>query len=203
MKEYPSFTGQIVKTSIYAFDKLDGSHMRAEWSRKRGFYKFGTRKRLLGEDERIFGKVPGIVRDKFSDELTKIFRKNRWDKVVCFFEFYGPNSFCGWHDEKDEHTLGLIDVAADKKGFLEPKDFVKMFGHLDTAALLYRGNPNSEFIESVKNGTLPGMSNEGVVCKGKGKYPGLPLMFKVKSDAWYKALRERCGGDNKLFEELS
>lgn len=28
---------------IYAFDKLDGSNIRFEWSRKRGFYKFGTR----------------------------------------------------------------------------------------------------------------------------------------------------------------
>ena len=203
MKIYPSMDAEIVRQPIYAFDKLDGSNMRAEWSRKRGFYKFGTRKRLLGEDERIFGKVPSLVREKFSEELEKIFRKNRWDKAVCFFEFYGPNSFCGWHDENDEHTVTLIDVAPDRKEILEPRDFVKTFGHLDVAALLYRGNPNSEFIDSVKNRTLSGMTFEGVVCKGKHRSSGRPLMFKVKSHEWYAALREKCAGNKKLFKELS
>lgn len=203
MKTYPTIDAEIAREPIYAFDKIDGSNMRAEWSRKRGFYKFGTRKRLLGEDEHILGKVPGLIRDKFSEELEKIFRKKRWDKVVCFFEFYGPNSFAGWHDENDEHTVTLIDVSPDRKGILEPRDFVKTFGHLDVAELLYRGNPNSEFIDSVRNRTLPGMTFEGVVCKGKFISPGRPLMFKIKSHEWYKALREKCNGDNKLFEELS
>ena len=203
MKIYPSFTTNIVKQPIYAFDKLDGSNVRAEWNKKRGFYKFGTRRRLLGEDEKFFGEVPGLVQTKYSEELEKIFQKNRWDKAVCFFEFYGKNSFAGWHDENDEHTVTLIDVAADRKGLLDPRDFVKKFGHLDIAKLLYRGNPNSEFIESVKKRTLEGMTFEGVVCKGKYKSPGLPLMFKIKSDDWYKALRDKCGDDMKLFEERS
>ena len=157
----------------------------------------------MGEDEKFFGEVPGLVQTKYSEELEKIFQKNRWDKAVCFFEFYGKNSFAGWHDENDEHTVTLIDVAADRKGLLDPRDFVKKFGHLDIAKLLYRGNPNSEFIESVKKRTLEGMTFEGVVCKGKYKSPGLPLMFKIKSDDWYKALRDKCGDDMKLFEERS
>lgn len=203
MKTYPSIDAQIVREPIYAFDKLDGSNVRAEWSRKRGFYKFGTRKRLLAEGERFFGKVPSLVEEEFSDELERIFRKKRWDKAICFFEFYGPNSFAGWHDENDEHALALFDVAPDKKGILEPRDFVKTFGHLNIAELLYRGNPNSEFIDSVRNRTLPGMTFEGVVCKGKYISPGRPLMFKIKSNEWYQALRDRCKGDQKLFEELA
>jgi hypothetical protein len=203
MKTYPTIDAQIVREPIYAFDKLDGSNVRAEWSRKRGFYKFGTRKRLLSEGERFFGKVPGLVQEDFSDELEKIFRKKRWDRAVCFFEFYGPNSFAGWHDEKDEHTLSLFDVVPDKKGILEPREFVKTFGHLNIAELLYRGNPNSEFIDSVRNRTLPGMTFEGVVCKGKYISPGRPLMFKIKSHDWYKVLRDKCNGDKKLYEELA
>lgn len=203
MKTYPSMSADIVREPIYAFDKIDGSNIRAEWSRKREFYKFGTRKRLLGEDEHVFGKTPAMIREKFSEELSNIFRKNRWDKVICFFEFYGPNSFAGWHDEKDEHTVTLIDVAPNRKGILEPKDFVKTFGHLHVAALLYRGNPNSEFIDSVRNRTLSGMTFEGVVCKGKHRSPGRPLMFKIKSHEWYEALRKKCADNKKLFEELS
>jgi hypothetical protein len=43
MKTYPSISRDIVGQPIYAFDKLDGSNIRAEWSKKNGFHKFGSR----------------------------------------------------------------------------------------------------------------------------------------------------------------
>ena len=50
MKEYPSIPYRIHgDLDIIAFGKYDGSNIRAEWSQKKGFYKFGTRKRLLDE----------------------------------------------------------------------------------------------------------------------------------------------------------
>jgi len=97
----------------------------------------------------------------------------------------------------------LIDVAANKKGFLEPKDFIKYFGHLDIPALLYMGNANSEFVESVRDSTLEGMTFEGVICKGKLISPGCPLMFKVKSTAWYQSLKAKCDDDANLFDRLA
>ena len=50
MKQYPSISGKLVNTKIYAFDKLDGSNIRGTWSKKRGFYKFGTRTQMLDEN---------------------------------------------------------------------------------------------------------------------------------------------------------
>ena len=48
MKQYETipYYGDYLGPDIIAFDKIDGSNLRFEWSRKRGFYKFGTRKMI-------------------------------------------------------------------------------------------------------------------------------------------------------------
>lgn len=57
MKYYPSITKEIRHDIyIYAFDKLDGSNIRAEWNSKRGFYKFGTRNQLMDEKTDPWGQ---------------------------------------------------------------------------------------------------------------------------------------------------
>ena len=202
MKTYPTISRDIVGQPIYAFDKLDGNNIRAEWTRKRGFCKFGSRKRLIGTDDSLLGKSQQLILDKYGDDLTRIFREQRWQKATAFFEYHGPNSFIGMHDPNDELTVTLFDVAADKKGILEPRDFLKIFKDIDIAPLLHHGNANSDFIAEVKEGRLEGMTFEGVVCKGKIVTPGRPLMFKIKSQAWLDRLKQKCGDDEKLFTEL-
>ena len=202
MKTYPTINREPQNVPIYAFDKLDGSNIRAEWSRKKGFWKFGSRKRLVGRDEAVLGEAEQLVLDKYGDALGNVFRAQRWQKAVAFFELHGPRSFAGWHHEDDEYTVTLFDVAGDKRGIMEPRPFLKTFGHLDHAPLLYSGNANEPFRDSVRGGELEGMTVEGVVCKGKYVSPGLPLMFKFKNRAWIDRLRERCGDDEKLFEQL-
>lgn len=202
MKAYPSIDGHIQNLPIYAFDKLDGSNIRGEWSRKKGFYKFGTRTRLVDETDTVFGKAPELLRAKYEKDLTDIFRKERYESAVVFFEFHGPNSFVGVHAD-EPHTVTMFDVNPFKKGILEPAEYMKLFGHLSIARLLYRGNPNSEFVEQVKNGTLPGMTFEGVICKAKNpKRTPAPVMFKVKNLAWIQKLRDLCKDDENKFKEL-
>lgn len=201
MKSYPSISKNIQKgLSIYAFAKIDGSNIRAEWSRKRGFYKFGSRNRLLGQDQPIIFKSQEIITNHWSDDLSKIFIKNKWENVICFFEFAGPNSFAGNHQESDDHSVFLIDVNPYKKGILPPKDFLNNFDKLNIAPILYHGTCNEEFVSSVKNGTLNNMPLEGVVCKAKGK--NSPIMFKIKSIAWIDKLKSYCGNDTDKFNRL-
>ncbi len=202
MKTYPTIDRVVVNLPIYAFDKLDGSNIRAEWTRKKGFWKFGSRKCLVGEDNKLLGKAQRLVLDKYDDDLSKLFREQRWQKAVVFFEYHGPRSFAGWHDDRDEHTVTLFDIAGDKKGILEPRTFLKTFGHLDIAPLLYQGNSNSDFSTQVEEGQLEGMTFEGVVCKGKYISPGRPKMFKIKNLAWIEKLKLKCKDDEKLFNEL-
>jgi hypothetical protein len=62
----------------------------------------------------------------------------------------------------------------------------------------------TDLFDRVKQSTLPGMTYEGVVCKGTNdKLTRMPIMFKIKSRAWLDKLKEHCKGDDKLFEKLS
>jgi len=202
MKTYPSITKDIIKEKIYAFDKLDGSNIRVEWNKKNGFHKFGTRKRLLDKNEPTFGRSVDLFLNKYSEDLSRIFIENKWKNTISFFEFFGPSSFAGVHDENEIQDVVLFDVGVEKKGLLEPSLFLKLFQNISHAELLYYGNPNSDFVDSVKNGTLQGMTFEGVVCKGKYRSPGLPLMFKVKNEAWILKLRDLYKDDKKFQEML-
>jgi hypothetical protein len=205
MKEYPSINKDIrTDIMIYAFDKLDGTNIRAEWSKKRGFYKFGTKKCMLGEDHKIFGESIGLIRRKYEENLAEIFLQEKWDSVTCFFEFCGPNSFSGYHDLTEPHDVTLFDVNVYKQGLLNPSDFIDLFQKTGIPKVLYYGKANSFFIEQVRSSTLDNMTFEGVVCKGKNdKKTKMPIMFKVKSRAWLDKLKTICKDDEKLFQQLA
>jgi len=202
MKQYPTISRDILNGSYYAFNKIDGSNIRAEWNRKRGFYKFGSRKRLLGTDQGVLAEAEDLVKSKYEGPITDRFKKKRLERVICFFEFFGPNSFAGFHQEEC-HDVLLFDINVHRKGILGPRDFLDLTEGVEIAPLLYRGNINDIFIQMVRDGTLEGISAEGVVCKGaplKKGYP--PHMFKIKTDAWMQRLKEHCGDDQKMFEAL-
>lgn len=202
MEQYHSITKKIVSRPIYAFDKLDGSNLRVEWTRKNGFCKWGTKTQMMDETNPEFGAGIGLFRAKYERDLHDIFKKERYEKTTAFFEYWSPNSFAGFH-APEPHNVTLFDIKVYKKGYLLPKDFLKLVGHLDVAKLLYHGNPNEDFVKSVQDSTLPGMTLEGVVCKGQEYVtPGMPLMFKVKALAWLNRLKIKCGADETLYERL-
>jgi hypothetical protein len=203
MKEYPTIPSAIRDDiDIYAFSKFDGSNIRAEWNKKKGFYKFGSRHRLLGADEKPLGEAISIVQTKY-ELLNRLFSDNRFESVVCFFEFFGAHSEFGIHAE-EPHDVVLFDVAPYKKGILEPKEFIKLIDdRVEISPVLYYGKANQPFINQVNSGALPGMPFEGVVCKGKNdKKTKMPIMFKVKTHAWYEKLRSHCKGNETLFNVL-
>lgn len=204
MKEYPSIPfKQRDDIYIYAFDKLDGSNIRAEWNHKRGFYKFGSRHQLISSASGVLNKAPDIIQRKYGEELSKVFETNKWRDAICFFEFYGPNSKFGHHQDED-HDVVLIDVNPFKKGILPPKEFIDLFGHLPIPNIVYQGLPTEDFVQGIRASTIPGVTNEGVVCKGKNdKKTLMPIMYKIKSQKWYDELKEFCRGDEELFRKLA
>jgi len=202
MKSYPTIpTKPPFDLPVYVFDKLDGSNIRAEWSKKKGFYKFGTRTRLVDDSDPLFGTTPELIVDKYEDDITKIANDMRWGSAVFFFEFFGPNSGFGLHVDED-HDVVLIDVSVYKKGMLDPKSFINTFSNVDTAAMLYSGNCTSDFISHVREGILPGMTFEGVVCKMKHPKLGVSVGFKIKTLNWLHTLKQHCAGDEEMFEKL-
>ncbi len=198
MYEYPSIAYKgnkeirklMGKIPFYLFEKLDGTNIRSEWSAKRGFYKFGTRKGLFGETHRLFGTAIERIKEQ-EEDLARIFLDNEITRATAFFEFLGESSFAGWHDTREHQECILFDVHVPKRGFIPPKDFVKLFeGVVDIPELVYHGFVDDDVLEEINDGNLYGMSFEGVVCKAANpKNKGDTIMFKIKSQAWYDKVK--------------
>jgi len=202
LEQYPSIDKIIRNTHIYAYDKLDGSNIRAEWTRKTGFTKFGSRRQLIDESHTLLGEAIPLFNDKYADVLDEIFRKQKYQKATAFFEFYGENSFAGFHED-EPHDVTLFDVHIYKQGLMSPQEFNKVFKRVDTAPLLFQGKPTAEFVESVQAGTLEGMTFEGVVCKAGYDNRNKLASFKIKNKAWLTRLKDKCGNDEKMFTALA
>lgn len=199
MKSYPTISTKIKRTNVWTFDKLDGSNIRAEWSSKKGFYKFGSRNQLINESHYPLGEAITLLYEK-TDLLGSIFMKHKWERVVAFFEFYGLHSFAGFHED-EEHKITLIDISIYKKGMLEPQQFVNTFEEVGIIPkILHIGMVNEQLITDVKRSALNNMTFEGVVCKYTEN--NRVKMFKVKSLAWLNKLRDKCGNNEALFRRL-
>ena len=187
MKTYPSIPGpgKAPHLPCIAFVKYDGSNLRFEWSRKRGWYKFGTRKTMFDRSHPFWGKAIDLFHEKLAPDIEQVFKTEKHyrgiESAVVFCEYFGPSSFAGQHAEDEPMTLMLLDVNPLKRGFVSPRDFVRDFGHMPYAAeVVYEGNLNHDFIEAVKRGDYP--LQEGVVAKG-GEGHRL-WMVKIKTAAW-------------------
>jgi len=205
MKEYPTISREVhYGVPVYAFDKIDGSNIRAEWRRKKGrLYKFGSRTCLMDAGHPFLGDAVHLVQEKYEEGLCTAFERNRWHEATVFFEFWGPGSFAGWHKLDEPHDVVLIDVKPFKRGILNPDEFIDEFGALGIPRLVYRGNMNAEVEEQIHSSSMPGITFEGVVCKMKvqGKQQN-PEMFKVKTRAWLQRLKEKCGDDVAMYNRL-
>jgi len=202
VEQYPSIDKIIRNTHIYAYDKLDGSNIRAEWNRKTGFSKFGSRRQLIDTSNPLLGEAIPLIQEKYTEVLDEIFRKQKYQKATAFFEFYGEHSFAGYHED-EPHDVTLFDVHVYKQGMLPPKDFNKIFKHVDTPELLFEGKPSQEFISAVKTGSLEGMTFEGVVCKGGYDNRNRLTSFKIKNLAWLDKLKNRFIDDEQMFNKLA
>lgn len=206
MKTYPSITTKIdFSLSYHIFDKLDGSNIRAEWSPKQGFYKFGSRTQLLTPEQvPLFPSIEAF-KAKYGDELSTRMSKVKMERAVCFFEWLGPkSSFGSHHDTVGDMNPVLIDIDVYKKGLMPPETFVDFTAGLEIPKLIHVGRVSEEMFQSVREGTLPGMSYEGVIGKMKliDKGSCEPTMFKIKSNAWLDQLKSLCNGDEALYNRL-
>ena len=203
MKSYPTIPHWhkgIFGEHVYAFDKLDGSNIRAEWSKKRGWYKFGTRNMIINEQHPRFGEAVDLFFDKYGEDLERKFFDDKdmrkQHRFVVFMEFLGENSFAGFH-EKEPHDVVLFDVNQHNKGILPPKEFLNKFGDLHIPEVVYVGNYNKELINNVKHNMLDYNLKEGVVIKGakqtKRKKASLVWMCKIKTHEWINKIREKIG----------
>jgi hypothetical protein len=182
---------------VFSFEKIDGSNIRAEWSRKlskkssftMGFSKFGTRNQMIHKNS-PFAEAIGIFENKYAEDLDKIFNEDKIfrgiERITVYGEFFGSNSFAGQHDWKEDHDLLIFDVFLYKKDYLSPADFMKSLGVLDVPFLEYTGPLTLEYIERVERG-----DGEGRVYKGADN--GKTFMGKIKTQRWLNKVKALYG----------
>ena len=230
MKDYPSILGAGSHYApkgdkCIAFKKYDGSNLRFEWEKKKGWHLFGSRTQVFDRTHPVFGCAIDIFMNKYASGMEKIIAKEKHFRgvreVICFCEFFGPYSFAGQHDpthpalliggckgNNDPKDLMLFDVNVHRKGFMEPRLFVNTFAaELPITEVLYEGNLNASFIQDVREGKyITGIYSsvpEGVVCKGlTGKAPHGIWRVKIKTLAYLAELKKRFAEDwEKLWED--
>ncbi len=213
MKTYPSinyYNKGIYNSQCHVFDKLDGSNIRVEWSKKSGWYKFGTRNCLIDETNENFGIVIDMFLSKYADDLTSLFKKEKLfrntEKFMVFCEFLGKNSFAGWHDPNDKKDIVLFDIWQHKKGFVPPSDFVEIISSsIHTVPFLGKYEYTDDLIKTIQNNTLDNYSlKEGVICKGFLNKKGQDnvWMTKIKTKSWLTEVKNKLG-DKALLDEVN
>ncbi len=185
--------------------------MRFEWSRQQGWYRFGTRYKVIDRTSGQWGHVIGLFLDQYGDGVARVFQDQpgyrRVERATAYCEHFGSSSFAGWHDYDElrrEGELVLFDVAIHKRGFVLPGDFVRDFGHLRIAELIHEGPFDRQFVQDVREDRYP--VREGIVAKGvvlgKKKNPQHGLwMAKVKTRWWLDELRKRAA-ESEAFRHL-
>jgi hypothetical protein len=181
-----------------AFDKLDGSNIRAVWDHKKGWHLFGSRRRLLDPSQPLLGRAIQLVQDSYSDGLAKALASQGTREATAYFEFLGPHSFAGLHDPEvlkvptnEPFRVVLIDVNIHRRGLVSADELIDRFGHLGIPRVVHRGELTCEFIEEVRADRFG--TPEGVICKGGEGHQR--WMAKVKTTAYLRRLKAFFQGD--------
>jgi hypothetical protein len=178
---------------MHLFDKLDGSNLRFEWSRERGWFRWGSRHQVIDESHPILGGGMALLREHHADALERVAHAERWDALVAFAELWGPGSLGGQHVPDEPKRLTLFDVAPYRRGFLGPVRFLELFGGLDIPAYLGESLWDDALVARVREGALPGVTFEGIV--GKAGDGHSLVMAKAKTEAWVRRILARYGED--------
>lgn len=210
MKSYfeIGYYGKYWNLPVIAFDKLDGSNLRFEYSHKRGFYKFGTRTTMIDRNSEPFGIAINIFLNKYEKPLTELFKSKAYRDTlsfVCFTEFYGEKSEFGQHEfDNDIFDIILLDINRYKKGMIPPRQLIKdAFNYnFKLPKIVYEGPLNKSLVHAIKDGMFD--LKEGVVCKGtvpNKKAPHNLYYCKIKTNKWFDRLRNKLNYGSKYEEE--
>jgi len=200
LKDYPSVPGARGQqfreiANAVVFGKLDGSSMRSEWNRKRGWYKHGRRTGLLDDSNPQLVLVPRLFEEQLGELLGRVARDSRWQNVVVYYEFWGAQSVAGLHVADDPKFLTVFDVAPEGE-MLGPVEFRRALeDRVATAPYLGTMNWTRGLVEQIRRGELEGLPFEGAVGKAKERRSTEILRAKAKTQAWMDRVLEIHGAE--------
>ena len=226
MKEYDSienikYDRSLVGEEVWIFNKLDGQNLRVKYSPKqKEFVGFGSRHMIVDENSEVLGDavayfknsdIPNVMKKLIKENSGKGGIFNGVEEITFFFEWYGDNSFAGFHVHDDNMHLALIDAFTKKRGYIEPKPYYEIFCNrddLETPELIYKGKLTEDVIKSIQENDwtqegckYPNVKEGGVIRRStmlKGQR--LPKA-KVKTIWWITELHKNYTEDEcKLLE---
>jgi len=204
MKTYPSIKRFRADRHLgfqgHTFAKIDGSNLRFEWEPKRGWFRFGSRRRVISEDHETFGIAMDMFLQKFAEHFEKWAVKQKWSGITVYCEFWGTNSFAGEHDVDDDKFLTPVDIAIYKRGMMDTSGFLKKFGDIFDLRYLGFQTWDQGFVDQVEDSSYPGMAFEGVVGKNGTGHERIGI--KLKSKAWIARVIKNYGEEKgrKIIE---
>ena len=212
MKHYDSIPriqddGTLQGETVWGYNKLDGQNFCVTYRPKKdAFGPYGSRTVTIDERSEQFGNTIAYFLAKGYEDILAIRVAqnsgkgqvfNGVDEITFFFEWYGDNSFAGKHEEGDEMHLALIDVFLKKKGYIEPKEYERIFRNtsIEMPELIYTGPLNADIISRIQKNdwTQPDAEfptvKEGVVFKRSTMMKGQRRpSVKVKTVWWLDKL---------------
>ena len=212
MKHYDSIPriqddGTLQGETVWGYNKLDGQNFCVTYRPKKdAFGPYGSRTVTVDERSEQFGNTIAYFLAKGYEDILAIRVAqnsgkgqvfNGVDEITFFFEWYGDNSFAGKHEEGDEMHLALIDVFLKKKGYIEPKEYERIFRNtsIEMPELIYTGPLNADIISRIQKNdwTKPDAEfptvKEGVVFKRSTMMKGQRRpSVKVKTVWWLDKL---------------
>jgi hypothetical protein len=195
LKEYPSIPGSKGQQfreipNARVFGKLDGSSMRSQWNRTKGWFKHGRRSGLLDDSNPVLLVAPKLFEERLAEPLARIAYAARWQSLVVFYEFWGKESVAGLHADGDPKFLTIFDVAPND-AMLEPDLFRKLFeGKVETAPYLGTRNWTRGLVEQIRLGQLEGLPFEGAVAKAAERRSDVIVRAKAKTQRWIDRVME-------------
>jgi len=192
-------------SSWMIFDKLDGSNLRVELDPKTGaFVKWGSRRVLLDaqNESNILTKAVQLFESSYDQDALRAYLKKIGPKhrFTLFFEFHGPNSFAGSHDLTDNHSLHLLDVWQETKGYVPVKDLYETFPQYAPAYLGTVRQIDVNLLQQIHKGELEGMGQEGVIFKHPTeRISKHHTRLKAKRASWIVKVQERHKQDWQKF----
>ena len=205
MIEYPSImsSAKAPREPCIAFEKLDGSNIRVKYTNKKGFHLFGSRTQMFDKGHPFLAPAIPYFYEHFENPLVDLIENEfpNEREVVAYLEFFGDQSFAGWHEPEDPtKRLVCFDLMIGHKNrkFVMPQDFVKMAEKYKIIAprVMYVGNLNNQLITDVRAGKYDVV--EGIVCKGTqrtGAHRGGTWMCKIKTLFYMDKLFNKFGDE--------
>lgn len=202
MKQYPSIPNasffRVRPFQASVFDKLDGQNIRAEYSRSRGFHKFGSRTQLIDDTHPDFAPAILHFRENLQDELERICRERKLQKMTVFAEWWGEHSLGGRHRMGDPLRLSVLDATCDNRGWVSPSDFRSTFeDRVATPAYLGEVLWDDAYVQRVLRGEVS-CTLEGVV--GKNLQGPVLTLAKAKTSVWLERIKSTYADGEKLSQ---